>query len=126
MAPAIFKCAPDSHRPTGEASRQAGGRLDAGPDPPEQQLREVSVTDRAAGCKATDTAIRLKARLFRDRREVRLNDGQAMFSVNSDTERPIHVRAGLLPITVLRTRFSVRHTASGLVQRGEVREVVAR
>lgn len=61
-----------------------------------------------------DTATRLEARLFRDRREVRLQDGQAMFSVHADKERPFHVWAGHLHIVVVGTRFSVRHTASGL------------
>lgn len=61
-----------------------------------------------------DTATRLEARLFRDRREVRLQDGQALFSVHADKERPFHVWAGQLHIVVVGTRFSVRHTASGL------------
>jgi transmembrane sensor len=61
-----------------------------------------------------DTGTRLEARLYRDRREVRLTDGQAMFTVKSDAERPFHVWAGALRITVVGTRFSVRHTPSGL------------
>lgn len=61
-----------------------------------------------------DTATRLDARLFRDRREVRLQDGQALFSIHADTERPFHVWAGQFQITVVGTRFSVRHTRSGL------------
>jgi transmembrane sensor len=61
-----------------------------------------------------DTATRLQARLYRDRREVRLADGQALFSVQPDRERPFEVWAGALRITVVGTRFSVRHTASGL------------
>jgi transmembrane sensor len=61
-----------------------------------------------------DTATRLEARLYRDRREVHLADGQAMFTVKSDAGRPFHVWAGALRITVVGTRFSVRHTQSGL------------
>lgn len=61
-----------------------------------------------------DTATRLETRLYRDRREVRLVDGQAMFTVKSDAKRPFHVWAGALRITVVGTRFSVRHTQSGL------------
>ncbi|RYX92003.1 MAG: DUF4880 domain-containing protein [Comamonadaceae bacterium] len=61
-----------------------------------------------------DTATRLDARLFRDRREVDLKDGQAMFTVHGDKNRPFHVQAGPLKITVVGTRFSVRHTATGL------------
>lgn len=61
-----------------------------------------------------DTATRLEARLYRDRREVHLADGQAMFTVKPDTERPFRVWAGGLRITVVGTRFSVRHIHSGL------------
>ena len=61
-----------------------------------------------------DTATRLDVRLFRGRREIHLKDGQAMFTVHADAERPFHVMAGALKITVTGTRFSVRHTASGL------------
>lgn len=61
-----------------------------------------------------DTSTRLQAQLFRDRREVQLQDGQALFSVHSDASRPFHVRAGNLQITVVGTKFSVRHTATGL------------
>ena len=76
-----------------------------------------------------DTATRLEARLFRDRREVRLQDGQALFSVHADAARPFHVWAGPLHIVVVGTRFSVRHTSSGLdagrtvvaVEEGDVR-----
>jgi transmembrane sensor len=76
-----------------------------------------------------DTATRLDARLYRNRRVVQLTDGQAMFSVSSDPSKPFHVLAGALRITVVGTRFSVRHTAAGLnagktvvaVQEGRVR-----
>ncbi len=76
-----------------------------------------------------DTATRLDAQLFQDRREIRLQDGQALFSVHADTARPFHVWAGQLHIVVVGTRFSVRHTTSGLdagrtvvaVQEGHVR-----
>jgi transmembrane sensor len=52
-----------------------------------------------------DTATRLQAQLFRDRREVQLQDGQALFTVRSDASRPFQVRAGNLQITVVGTRF---------------------
>lgn len=61
-----------------------------------------------------DTATRAEVRLYRDRREVRLQDGQAMFAIHPDAERPFHVYAGALRITVVGTRFSVRHTGTGL------------
>lgn len=78
-----------------------------------------------------DTSTQAAARLYRDRREVQLTDGQAMFTVQADAEHPFHVRAGALRITVVGTRFSVRHTQSGLgagntvvaVEEGRVRVV---
>lgn len=61
-----------------------------------------------------DTSTQVDASLYRDRRTVRLKEGQAMFTVRADAERPFHVWAGHLRITVVGTRFSVRHTSSGL------------
>ncbi|WP_198321021.1 FecR family protein [Azohydromonas aeria] len=61
-----------------------------------------------------DTATRTEVRLYRDHREVRLQEGQAMFAVRADAQRPFHVYAGALRITVVGTRFSVRHTGTGL------------
>lgn len=61
-----------------------------------------------------DTATQAEVRLYRDRRDVLLKEGQAMFTVRADADRPFHVRAGSLRITVVGTRFSVRHTQSGL------------
>lgn len=88
-----------------------------------QQLVATLPDDAAAGSTVQlDTATRLTARLFRDRREVALADGQAMFAVHPDPGRPFHVLAGGLRITVLGTRFSVRHTADGV---GAGRTVVA-
>jgi len=61
-----------------------------------------------------DTATEAEVRLYRDRREVRLLDGQVFFSVQADASRPFHVLAGLTRVTVVGTRFSVRHTRQGL------------
>lgn len=61
-----------------------------------------------------DTATQTQVRLYRDRREVHLQGGQAMFAVHSDPQRPFHVYAGALRITVVGTRFAVRHTGTGL------------
>ena len=61
-----------------------------------------------------DTASLAVVRLYRDRREVDLKEGQAQFQVTSDTARPFHVQAGAVRITVVGTRFSVRHTDTGL------------
>lgn len=72
---------------------------------------------------AFDTATQADVRLYRDRREVRLHEGQALFSVHADAAQPFHVFAGGLRITVVGTRFSVRHTRSGLGE-GETRVVV--
>ncbi|TSD60012.1 DUF4880 domain-containing protein [Variovorax sp. KBS0712] len=57
-----------------------------------------------------DTATCLEVRLFRDRREVTLIDGQAVFAVQSDAKRPFDVLAGPLRVRVVGTRFAVRHT----------------
>lgn len=57
-----------------------------------------------------DTATRIEVQLFRDRREVRLLEGQAVFAVQSDAQRPFSVLAGPLEVRVVGTRFAVRHT----------------
>ncbi|MFT3815827.1 MAG: FecR domain-containing protein [Acidovorax sp.] len=57
-----------------------------------------------------DTATRLEVSYYRQHREVKLLDGQAVFIVQSDAGRPFHVLAGPMRITVVGTRFSVRHT----------------
>ena len=61
-----------------------------------------------------DTATRADVTLYRQRREVRLPEGQALFTVAPDKARPFEVLAGPVRVTVLGTRFSVRHTHSGL------------
>jgi transmembrane sensor len=61
-----------------------------------------------------DTSTQTQVRLYRDRRVVHLQSGQAMFAVHSDPQRPFHVYAGSLRITVVGTRFSVQHTGTGL------------
>lgn len=61
-----------------------------------------------------DTATRLDVALYRSRREVHLPQGQALFHVRADAERPFHVFAGAVRITVLGTRFSVRYASEGL------------
>lgn len=61
-----------------------------------------------------DVATQAQVRLYRDRREVRLVDGQAMFIVSSNPAQPFHVLAGATRVVVVGTRFSVRHTRSGI------------
>lgn len=56
------------------------------------------------------TSTRLNVAYYRHRREVRLLDGEAVFAVHSDAERPFQVLAGPVRVTVVGTRFSVRHT----------------
>jgi transmembrane sensor len=72
-----------------------------------------------------DTATRVEVRLYRQRREVRLPQGQAMFEVQGDSARPFHVLAGNTRVTVVGTRFAVRHTDAGpvrvAVEEGRVR-----
>lgn len=60
-----------------------------------------------------DTASRLEVVLYRQRREVRLAQGRAFFEVSRDGTRPFEVQAGAVRVTVLGTRFSVRHTTDG-------------
>lgn len=61
-----------------------------------------------------DAATKAEVRLYRRHREVRLVDGQALFAVHANPAQPFHVMAGAVRITVVGTRFSVRHTRAGL------------
>jgi transmembrane sensor len=70
-----------------------------------------------------DTATRAEVTLYRTRREVRLPEGQAVFQVRNDATRPFDVVVGPLRVTVIGTRFSVRHTP-GMTQDGGVRVAV--
>lgn len=79
-----------------------------------------------------DTATRVEVALYRRRREVRMPEGQALFGVHGNPEQPFDVLAGPLRITVLGTRFSVRHVAGDAhgevhvaVEEGKVRVVRA-
>ncbi|MEV4780697.1 FecR domain-containing protein [Burkholderia sp. LMU1-1-1.1] len=65
-----------------------------------------------------DTATRAEVTLYRDRREVRLPEGQALFAVKADAARPFHVLTDRMLVTVVGTRFSVRNTRTGLAQNG--------
>ena len=76
-----------------------------------------------------DTNTRLDVTFRRQRREVVLPEGQAVFRVQGDAARPFDVLAGPLRITVVGTRFSVRYTPGvpgdagvrGAVEEGRVR-----
>jgi transmembrane sensor len=76
-----------------------------------------------------DAETQARVALYRDRREVRLTQGQALFAVAPDSSRPFHVLAGPAHVTVVGTRFSVRYRTTGMdagsvhvaVQEGHVR-----
>lgn len=56
-----------------------------------------------------DAVTRTDVALYRDRREARLDEGQAMFAIAPDAGKPFRVTAGPARITVVGTRFSVRY-----------------
>ena len=70
-----------------------------------------------------DADTRLDVALYRDRREVHVRDGQALFDVAPDRARPFRVRAGDAEVTVVGTRFVVRHRLTG-AHAGDVGVVV--
>ena len=78
---------------------------------------------------AMDADTQAQVTMYRDRREVRIADGQIMFSVAADPKKPFHVLAGPARVTVLGTRFSVRYRNQGAdagavnvsVEKGHVR-----
>lgn len=57
-----------------------------------------------------DTATRLDVTYDRRHREALLTDGQALFTIQPDADRPFHVLAGPLRVTVVGTRFAIRYT----------------
>jgi transmembrane sensor len=57
-----------------------------------------------------DTATRVEVAYYRQHREVKLLDGQAVFAVQADAQRPFQVLAGPVRVSVVGTKFSVRHT----------------
>lgn len=56
-----------------------------------------------------DTDTRVNVRYYPDRRELTLLGGQAMVRAQPDAARPLQVLAGQLRVTVVGTRFAVRH-----------------
>ncbi|MET0322591.1 MAG: FecR domain-containing protein [Duganella sp.] len=72
------------------------------------QQQDVTLPDGSVLRLDTDT--RVAVALYRERREVRLLNGQAVFRVQGDAARPFDVLAGAVRVTVVGTRFSVRHT----------------
>lgn len=71
-----------------------------------------------------DTDSRLQVTLYQNRREVALLQGQAMFHISKNPQRPFHVLTEAAQITVLGTEFAVRNISgqvSVAVQEGRVR-----
>lgn len=71
-----------------------------------------------------DTNTQIEVSYYRDRREVVLHSGQALFSVTKDDNKPFHVKAGKTEVTVVGTRFSVRYLSGSVsvaVREGKVR-----
>lgn len=79
-----------------------------------------------------DTATQLHVTLYRQRREVRLAQGEALFQVQAKQGQPFDVLSGPLTVTVVGTQFSVRNTLEHdgqlrvAVQHGHVRVAGAR
>lgn len=57
-----------------------------------------------------DTQTQVEVVYTRQRRQLRLIDGQVLLAVRKDAERPFQVLSGPLQVTVVGTRFAVRHT----------------
>lgn len=74
-----------------------------------------------------DTATQLHVTVYRQRREVRLAQGEALFQVQAKQGQPFNVLSGPLTVTVVGTQFSVRNTVAHdgqlrvAVQHGQVR-----
>ena len=74
-----------------------------------------------------DTATQLHVTVYRQRREVRLAHGEALFQVQAKQGQPFNVLSGPLTVTVVGTQFSVRNTVAHdgqlrvAVQHGQVR-----
>ncbi|QEI06893.1 DUF4880 domain-containing protein [Pigmentiphaga aceris] len=61
-----------------------------------------------------DADTQTRVALYRDRREVRILEGQVMFTVAHDARQPFHVLAGPARVAVVGTRFSVRYRQAGM------------
>lgn len=83
---------------------------------------------------AFDAETQARVTLYRDRREVSIQEGQIMFAVAPDSEKPFQVLAGPARVTVVGTHFSVRYRHAGMdagavkvaVEEGHVRVADAR
>lgn len=78
-----------------------------------QQGQRINTTLPDGSDLVLDVKTQADVTLYRDRREVRLTEGQAMFTVAPDPAKPFRVLAGPASITVVGTRFSVRYATTG-------------
>jgi len=89
------------------------------------EMRTVSLPDGSRIQLDTDT--RLDVVLYRQKRQVSLEGGRALFEVSHDANRPFDVAAGATKVTVVGTRFTVRRwpldggSAEVAVEQGRVR-----
>lgn len=75
------------------------------------EQRTIRLTD--GSVVALDTATRIRVNYRHDTRTLELLDGQALFTVAHDAERPFVVRSGEARVTALGTVFEVRKEAAG-------------
>jgi transmembrane sensor len=75
------------------------------------EIRQVPLTDGSAI--ALDTNSRVEINYQSAVRKVRLQNGEAIFSVAKDAKRPFLVQAGDVRVKAVGTEFLVRRTASG-------------
>lgn len=76
------------------------------------QRQETTLPD--ASVIAMNTATQLDVRLYRDRRVVALQAGEATFTVTKDAQRPFYVEAGATVVRVTGTQFNVRRDAGSV------------
>lgn len=77
-------------------------------DTPRGQQKRVQLPDGSE--LRLDTLTHIDVALYRQRRQIRLKEGQVFFNVHHDTQQPFQVLAGDWRVTVVGTRFSVRYT----------------
>ena len=63
-----------------------------------------------------NTASKMSVRFSKDRRDIRLSDGEALFDVAKDRSRPFVVAAGDTLVRAVGTSFTVRYLRGGPVQ----------
>jgi transmembrane sensor len=78
------------------------------------EMKVVSLSD--GSVISLNTASKVAVSFTRDRREVRLLDGEALFDVAKDRSRPFLVEAGDVQVRAVGTSFTVRHMAGAPVQ----------